>query len=81
LKGFILAEPTYVIVVTGVKHLAQKVSTIVDFAVSLFSVRQSRQELGRHAAELVVDESENPDHRHEQVTFTPELVARTSTLG
>jgi LacI family transcriptional regulator len=50
-------------------------------AVPLTSVRQPRQELGRRAAELVVDESANPSHRHEQVTFTPELVARTSTLG
>jgi LacI family transcriptional regulator len=50
-------------------------------AVPLTSVRQPRQELGRRAAELVVDESTNPAHRHEQVTFTPELVARTSTLG
>ncbi|WP_245603791.1 LacI family DNA-binding transcriptional regulator [Intrasporangium oryzae] len=50
-------------------------------AVPLTSVRQPRQELGRTAAELVVDEATNPDHTHTQVTFTPELVARTSTLG
>lgn len=50
-------------------------------AVPLTSVRQPRQELGRTATELVVDEANNPDHTHTQVTFTPELVARTSTMG
>jgi LacI family transcriptional regulator len=37
-------------------------------------------ELGRMAAELVLDEAQNADHEHQQVTFTPELVARASTL-
>ena len=50
-------------------------------AVPLTSVRQPRQELGRTAAELVLDEASNPRHVHQQVTFTPELVARASTLG
>jgi LacI family transcriptional regulator len=50
-------------------------------AVPLTSVRQPRQELGRRAAELVLDEAENPDHVHQQVVFTPELVARRSTQG
>ena len=50
-------------------------------AVPLTSVRQPRQELGRRAAELVLDEAENPDHLHQQVVFTPELVARRSTRG
>ncbi|WP_307862014.1 LacI family DNA-binding transcriptional regulator [Nocardioides sp. SYSU D00065] len=50
-------------------------------AVPLTSVRQPRQELGRRAAELVLDEAEDPDHVHQQVTFTPELIARRSTLG
>ncbi|MDH2413101.1 LacI family DNA-binding transcriptional regulator [Nocardioides sp. CER19] len=57
----------------------------IDFAaaaaVPLTSVRQPRQELGRAAAELVLDEAGNPAHRHQQVMFTPELVARASTLG
>lgn len=56
----------------------------IDFAsaaaVPLTSVRQPRQQLGRTAAALVLAESE-PAHLHEQVLFTPELVARTSTLG
>ena len=46
---------------------------------SLTSVRQPRRELGRTAAELVLDESGNPEHEHRQVLFTPELVAREST--
>lgn len=50
-------------------------------AVPLTSVRQPRQELGRTAAELVLDEAGNPDHQHRQVLFTPELVARASTQG
>jgi len=48
-------------------------------AVPLTSVRQPRQELGRAAAQLVLDEATNPDHRHQQLLFTPELVARAST--
>ena len=50
-------------------------------AVPLTSVRQPRQLLGRTAAELVLDEATNPEHTHRQVLFTPELVARASTLG
>ena len=56
----------------------------IDFAgaaaVPLTSVRQPRRQLGRSAAELLIDEATNPDHRHQQVVFTPELVARSSTL-
>jgi LacI family transcriptional regulator len=55
----------------------------IDFAaaaaVPLTSVRQPRRELGRRAAELLLDETSNPEHRHQQVCFTPELVARAST--
>lgn len=55
----------------------------IDFAaaaaVPLTSVRQPRRDLGRTAAELLIDEAGNPDHRHQQVLFTPELVARAST--
>ena len=49
-------------------------------AVPLTSVRQPRRELGRRAAALLFDESRNGEHVHEQVLFTPELVARASTL-
>ncbi len=55
----------------------------IDFAaaaaVPLTSVRQPRRELGRRAAELLFDEATNAEHVHEQVLFTPELVARAST--
>ena len=56
----------------------------IDYAaaavVPLTSVRQPRRDLGRTAAELLLDEADNPDHRHRQVLFTPELVARASTM-
>ena len=48
-------------------------------AVPLTSVRQPRHRLGRVAAELLLDEAANPDHQHQQVQFTPELVVRAST--
>jgi LacI family transcriptional regulator len=57
------------------------ISFAAGAAVPLSSVRQPRQALGRAAAELLIDEVNNPDHEHQQVEFTPELVARTSTLG
>lgn len=50
-------------------------------AVPLTSVRQPRQELGRTAAEMLLAETTDPDHRHRQVQFDPELIARASTLG
>jgi LacI family transcriptional regulator len=49
-------------------------------AVPLTSVRQPRRDLGRTAAQLLLDEASNPEHRHHQTLFTPELVARASTL-
>ena len=48
-------------------------------AVPLTSVRQPRVELGRAAAALLIDEAGNDGHEHQQVVFTPELVAREST--
>ncbi|MGN9910062.1 LacI family DNA-binding transcriptional regulator [Phytohabitans sp. LJ34] len=55
----------------------------IDFAaaatVPLTSVRQPRRELGRTAAELLIDEATNPDHVHRQMLFKPELVARGTT--
>lgn len=48
-------------------------------AVPLTSVRQPRQELGRRAADLLLDEAAGGPHEHQQVLFTPELVAREST--
>jgi LacI family transcriptional regulator len=49
-------------------------------AVPLSSVRQPRQELGRMAAQLLMDEtSARGRHEHRQVVFQPELVARQSS--
>ncbi|MGX6606033.1 LacI family DNA-binding transcriptional regulator [Micromonosporaceae bacterium Da 78-11] len=65
------------------EHLAIVGYDDIEFAaaaaVPLTSVRQPRQELGRAAAQLVLDEAGNPDHHHQQLVFTPELVARAST--
>ncbi len=48
-------------------------------AVPLTSVRQPRNLLGRRAAELLLDETTNPDHRHTSVVFQPELIVRDSS--
>lgn len=58
----------------------------IDFAaaaaVPLSSVRQPRAQLGRAAADLLIDEVERPEaHRHRQVVFEPELVVRESTVS
>lgn len=50
-------------------------------AIPLSSVRQPRDELGRAAAELLFEEISEPDtHRHRQVMFAPELIARESSV-
>ncbi|PSL08269.1 LacI family transcriptional regulator [Haloactinopolyspora alba] len=55
----------------------------IDFAaaaaVPLTSVRQPRQLLGRTAAELLLAETTEVDHEHQQVVFEPELVVRDSS--
>jgi len=56
----------------------------IDFAaaaaVPLTSIRQPRAQLGRAAAELLIDEVTSPDtHQHRQVVFEPELVERQSS--
>ena len=49
-------------------------------AVPLSSVRQPREQLGRAAAELLLEEAESGDtHRHRHVVFQPELVVRRSS--
>ncbi len=48
-------------------------------AVPLTSVRQPREQLGRRAAELLLDEHDDIEHTHESVVFAPELIARVST--
>lgn len=56
----------------------------IDFAeaavVPLSSIRQPARLIGSTAIELVLDEIANPaGHKHQQVTFQPELVVRAST--
>jgi LacI family transcriptional regulator len=58
----------------------------VDFAsaaaVPLSSVRQPRHQLGRAAAQLLIEEALGADaHRHRQVVFEPDLVVRKSSRG
>ncbi len=49
-------------------------------AVPLSSVRQPRQQLGHSAAQLLLEEAVgDPAHKHRQVIFEPEFVARQSS--
>jgi LacI family transcriptional regulator len=50
-------------------------------AVPLSSIRQPREDLGRTAAELLFEEINDPQHRHRQVLFQPEIIVRESTEG
>jgi LacI family transcriptional regulator len=57
----------------------------VDFAsilaTPLTSVRQPKYQLGRTAAQLLIDEALNPtEHQHKQVMYQPELIVRESSL-
>jgi DNA-binding LacI/PurR family transcriptional regulator len=50
-------------------------------AIPLSSVRQPREQLGRAAAELLIEEiSDDGSHRHRQVVFEPELIVRDSSV-
>jgi LacI family transcriptional regulator len=55
----------------------------IDFAaaaaVPLSSIRQPREQLGRTAAQLLLEEVTDRAHRHRHVVFQPELVVRAST--
>jgi len=58
----------------------------IDFAaaaaVPLSSVRQPREQLGRTATELLLEEVEEQEtHRHRRVMFEPELVVRDSSAA
>jgi LacI family transcriptional regulator len=51
-----------------------------DAAVPLSSVRQPTHQIGRNAAQLLLEECGHPEtHAHQQVMFKPELVVRDST--
>jgi LacI family transcriptional regulator len=47
--------------------------------VPITSVRQPAYELGHRAAQQLLSEAGEDDHKHEQVVFEPELVVRAST--
>jgi LacI family transcriptional regulator len=49
--------------------------------VPLTSIRQPAYEIGLRAAELLLDEASGETHRHDRITFTPELVVRESTAA
>jgi LacI family transcriptional regulator len=57
----------------------------VEFAAmvspSLTSIRLPKYELGRAAAELLIAETADPNHRHGDIRFDAELVARQSTTA
>jgi LacI family transcriptional regulator len=58
----------------------------IDFAaaaaVPLTSVRQPRQQLGRTAARMLLEEAAASEgHQHQQVIFEPELIVRQSTAA
>ena len=46
----------------------------------LTSIRQPKYELGRAAAELLLDEAHNPaSHQHQHIVYQPELIVRASS--
>jgi LacI family transcriptional regulator len=54
----------------------------IDFAAAmpLTSVRQPRQQLGRTAARMLIEESAADDtYQHQQVIFEPQLIVRQSS--
>ncbi len=53
----------------------------VTGTVKLTTVRQHAREMGRAAAEMVVNRMANKDQPHRRLTFTPELVIRESTAA
>ena len=48
-------------------------------AIPLSSVRQPRNQLGRRAAELLIEEAWSDDHIHSRLVFEPELIVRESS--
>src|SRR6266567_4307920 len=51
-------------------------------ATPLTSIRQPKYELGRAAAELLLDEAHNPtSHQHKHIVYQPELIVRESSCS
>ena len=48
---------------------------------ALTSIRHPKYELGRAAAELLIAETDDPEHHHGAVLFEPELIERQSTTA
>ena len=48
---------------------------------ALTSIRLPKYELGRAAAELLIAETDDPDHSHRPILFEPELIERQSTTA
>lgn len=74
--------------IAGGLHVPGDISLVgyddIEFAaaatVPLTSVRQPRAQLGRTAAQLLLEEAADPDrHGHRHVVFQPQLVVRQST--
>jgi LacI family transcriptional regulator len=47
-------------------------------AAPVTSVRQPMYELGKHATSLLLDEITSPEHKHQHVSFAPQLIERTT---
>jgi LacI family transcriptional regulator len=51
-----------------------------DSAVPLTSIRQPKYQLGQTAAQLILEEADDPSgHEHRRFVFTPELITRASS--
>ena len=48
-------------------------------AIPLSSIRQPRHQLGRRAAELLIEEASSDEHIHSRQVFEPELIVRESS--
>ena len=63
------------IAVTGYDDIEAAAAAVVP----LTSVRRPREQLGRTAAQLLLEEVNDPGHQHRHVMFKPELVVRGSS--
>ena len=50
-------------------------------AVPLTSVRQPAFQIGRNAAQLLLEETADEEHEHQRIVYEPELVVRRSSLA